>query len=70
MTTTPRTHAYEMCRVAALEVAVRALEMANEAEADDPITAHQFRSILATARKIVARMDICIAAVSGEAPNA
>lgn len=62
MTTTTQTkaHTYEMRRAAALHIAVVALEQANAAEGDDPISAHQFRSILEQARRTVARLNVLI----------
>lgn len=45
----------------ALQVSVVALEQANGAAEDDPISAHQWRLILETGRRIVARMNLRIA---------
>ena len=50
--------AYETRQRVALQIAVAALEQANAAEGNDPISAHQFRGILEQSRRIVARMDI------------
>ena len=58
MTTTTQTHVYEMRRVAALQIAVAALEQANAAEGRDPLSAGAFRAIVAMARGIVAHMDL------------
>lgn len=51
------THACHLRRLAALSIAVAALEQAGAADTDDPISAHQFRSIVETARRIAARMN-------------
>lgn len=57
MTTTTQAQAYETSHAIALQIAVAALEQSNATLESDPITAHQFRTILVTARRIVARMS-------------
>lgn len=64
-TTTP--HDIETARAAALQIAVSALEQANALDGRRPLQAGAFRSILRTARAIVAQADLQLAELAASA---